>query len=343
MLRLNRPLLLALVIAVVACRAAVAGMVHDIVGQVSLASYRDYLDNCLYTRIGNDRRAGDVLGAHHNLARDFVQNEFVSFGLTTSLDFFVNAANGATGANVVGVHVGTVMPDNIYIVGAHYDSTNSRGSGSGANEGAPGADDNASGVAGVLEAARVISQYQLQSTVIFIAFDHEEQGMVGSAHYANEHSGDNIRGMVSLDMIGYSGNNPDKVRLHPGSASLTTTRDELADALWEYGGITAPLRGEFNWSDHAPFGSFGEGSCLVIEYDFSTNPHYHMWSDSVDTVGYIDYEYATAITKGTVGYLLDNAVLVIPEPGTALLAIGGTMGLFFAFGRRANRGSRCSA
>ena len=343
MLRLNRPILLALVIALVACRAAVADMVHDIVGQVSLASYRNYLDNRLYTRIGDDRRAGDVLGEHHDLARDFVQDEFVSFGLTTSLDLFVNAANGATGANVVGVHFGTVTPDNIYIVGAHYDSINSRGVGSGANEGAPGADDNASGVAGVLEAARVISHYQLESTVIFIAFDHEEQGMVGSAHYAGEHSSNNIQGMISLDMIAYSGNNSDKVRLHPGSASLTTTGEKLADALLEYGQITALLKGEFNWSDHAPFGSFGEGSCLVIEHDFSENPNYHKWSDSVDTVDYIDYEYATSITKGVVGYLLDNAVLVIPEPGTALLAIAGTMGLFFVFGRRASRGSRCSA
>ncbi|MDZ7617819.1 MAG: M20/M25/M40 family metallo-hydrolase, partial [Patescibacteria group bacterium] len=329
MSQLKRSLLLALVITAVACQVAEAGPIHDIVSQVSLASYQNYLDNCLYTRLGDNRQS--ITGAHHDLARDFIRTEFVGFGLTTSLDAFQD------GVNVVGVHVGTVTPNRIYIIGAHYDSISSSDPGSGANAGAPGADDNASGVAGILEAARVISQYQLEATVMFIAFDREEQVMLGSTHYATAHAGDDIRGMLSLDMIAYSGSNPDKVLLHPGPGSVAT-RDALADALWEYAGISTPTQGQFNWSDHAPFGSFGEGSCLVIEHDFSSNPHYHRWSDSVDTVGYIDYAYATSITKGVVGYVLDNAILVIPEPGTASLAIAGTLGLFILLGRRTRRG-----
>ena len=90
---------------------------------------------------------------------------------------------------------------------------------------------------------------------------------------------------------------------------------------------------EYDYSDHAPFENFGEGSCLLIEYAFS--PYYHTWSDSVDTPSYIDYEYATNMTQGVVGYLLDNAgLLLIPEPASAILLIGCTLGLFIVIGRR---------
>ena len=161
--------------------------VLDIVNEVSVQSYTDFMQNSLYTHTGDDRG----FGAEHDLARTNIVDAFTSYGLSTSLEGF--AYSSQTYYNVVGVLPGTTRPNDIYIIGAHFDSVSN-----------PGADDNASGTAGVLEAARVLTQYNFEATLVFIAFDREEQGLVGSNAYATSHSGDNILGMISLDMIAYN-------------------------------------------------------------------------------------------------------------------------------------------
>ena len=86
------------------------------------------------------------------------------------------------------------------IVCAHYDSTSTQ-----ATTHAPGADDNASGTAAVMEMARVLAGYQFDYTIKFIAFSAEEWGLYGSRHYAQaaKQRGEQIVGVVNLDMIGY--------------------------------------------------------------------------------------------------------------------------------------------
>jgi acetylornithine deacetylase/succinyl-diaminopimelate desuccinylase-like protein len=101
--------------------------------------------------------------------------------------------------NVVCIKEGTTRRDEYVVTGAHYDSI-SRDGGS-----APGADDNATGTVGVMEAARVVAGYEFERTVIFIAFSGEEQGLVGSESWASEAAaaGLNIVAMINLDMLCY--------------------------------------------------------------------------------------------------------------------------------------------
>lgn len=118
--------------------ASSAQTIGDVVSQVSQTTYQHYLDDLLYTHTGNDRG----YGAQHDLARSNIYDQFPSFGLQTTLDPFTYAGN--TYYNVIGVLPGTSSrSDQIYFVGAHYDSV-----------GNPGADDNASGVAGVWQPHR---------------------------------------------------------------------------------------------------------------------------------------------------------------------------------------------
>jgi Zn-dependent M28 family amino/carboxypeptidase len=300
-----------------ACPAA-ADLVDDVVTEVSQASYTDYLDNHLYTHLGDNR----LYGSEHDLARDEIYRVFdEDLGLSVSLDPFTYSSS--TYHNVVATHPGVVTPGQVYVVGAHYDSTNGRDAGTDPNEtpGAPGADDNASGVAGVLEAARVLSQFNFQSTVVFIAFDREEQGLHGSNHYAGAHAGDDIRGMISLDMIAYNpaGTHQDKAWVYY-AYDTSPLMQQLADALDTYGGITAEFD-SIPYSDHAPFDAAGFDAALLIEHAMSkgayANPNYHKWSDSVDTPDYIDYAYATGMTRGTVGYLAEYAG-AIPDGDASL-------------------------
>ncbi len=120
-------------------------------------------------------------------ARLYLQDVFTAMGLSVSVQ--------GSYLNVVGELTGTTTPENIYIIGAHYDHLDGD---------RPGGDDNASGTAGVLEAARVLSQYQFESTIRFIGFNAEEDDQVGSQDYVNNHvipGGENIVGMINLEMI----------------------------------------------------------------------------------------------------------------------------------------------
>jgi hypothetical protein len=265
--------------------------------QVTEASYRDFLDNWLYTHIGDDRG----YGPEHDLARDNIVDFFEFYGLDVTLEPF--QYGGDTYSNVVASMTGTIHPDQEYILGAHFDSVNN-----------PGADDNASGCALVLEAARILSQYDSAYTIRFIAFDREEQGLIGSSAYVDDHFGDDILGMVSTDMVAYN-TGADSVDINGGAESLIL-RNALVNAVAEYGdGLNAAPVGPSGSSDHAPFEDAGYAACLFIE-DWG-NPNYHQQTDNVDMPGYIDYAYATRMTRSVVGWLADAAEVDVPFDGLA--------------------------
>lgn len=277
--------------------AAAQITVGQLVNQFSVAQYRDTVDNRLYTRTGHNRG----FGAEHDLARQFLFNSYQSFGLDVRLHPFTYNSN--TYYNVVAVLPGLVSPNEQVIMCAHYDSVNN-----------PGADDNASGTAAVLETARILSNYRFEKTIIFIAFDREEQGLVGSTAYANQYRNDNILGVVNLDMVAYnpSGN---QANIYGRTAS-NTIKQGLASALTRYSGIQAVINGALDRSDHAPFEAIGKQACLLIERSWQSNPNYHRQTDTVDMQNYINYEYAVLLTKGAAGYIAERAVLLptfLPE------------------------------
>jgi Zn-dependent M28 family amino/carboxypeptidase len=302
--------------------AAPAATVQDIVNQVSQAEYTDFHSNSLYTHSGDNRGYGSV---QHESAKTNIYNEFQSLGLSPSLEEFMHSTY--TGSNVVATLTGTVHPEQVYLVGAHYDSAST-----------PGADDNASGVAGIVEAARVLSQFEFGCTIKFVAFDLEEKGLWGSSAYAGTHSTDDIRGMISMDMIAFNTANSTchdtaGVYYSTYNARSRALCESLASSLATYGGIASHSgHMPFGDSDHSSFRNWG--SACLIEYLYHTslgpggNPYLHTQNDAVEstytyngqTYNYIDYAYATNMTRGVVGYLATQAVLV-PEPGTVLLLL----------------------
>ncbi len=286
--------------------------VRPVVDQVSQSSYMAIHQDLLYTHVGDNRGIG---GPEHDLARDNIAQYLRSLSLEVSLETFTDW--GMTMTNVIGVKPGVTRPEDIYILGAHYDSV-----------GNPGADDNASGVAAVLEIARVLAPYPLQATVVFIAFDGEEQGLFGSCHYAEAHVGDRILGMVTPDMIAYNpaGERHNEVSLFD-SDGAGVIKSRLLEAFAAYAdGLTAVDAGVLDASDHAPFEWLGFDAALVIESAMESepfmNPHYHEDSDAVETPDYIDYVYATQVTRGIAGYLVRAAGRV----GTSDLVTASVVG-----------------
>ena len=129
-----------------------------------------------------------------NDVRDSLNARFASYGLETwNMDFTFSGINAA---NVVSRLPGCTDEHLTIINDAHFDGVS----------GAPAADDNATGVVAVLEAARILSQYAFKKNLRFIAFDLEEAGIVGSARYVNDggiQDWENIEAVLNYEMIGY--------------------------------------------------------------------------------------------------------------------------------------------
>ncbi|MEU2267531.1 M20/M25/M40 family metallo-hydrolase [Streptomyces olindensis] len=148
-------------------------------------------------------------------ARDWLLSELRSYAaasggrMTVELQSYVQepapripAATRIT--NVVATLRGSVTPDRVYVVAGHYDSRVTDVMD--ATSDAPGADDDASGVAVVLELARVLARRRPASTIVFAAVAGEEQGLYGSAHLAQRFraAGTDVQGMFTNDIVGSS-------------------------------------------------------------------------------------------------------------------------------------------
>ncbi|RPI98809.1 MAG: M20/M25/M40 family metallo-hydrolase, partial [Candidatus Aminicenantes bacterium] len=207
-----------------------------------------------------------------------------------------------TSRNVVAEKRGETANYGIYIICSHYDSTSPS-----PLTLAPGADDNASGTAAVLEAARVLAPYPLDYTVRFIAFSAEEWGLWGSRAYAARArlGGQPILGVINLDMIGYADAVPEDLQIIVNGNS-TWLADLFLAAGSHYGvvGATKTTDASFVYSDHSPFWDNGFPALLAIEDNPLTNPYYHRTTDTLDT---LNIDFLTSATRASVGLLAELA------------------------------------
>lgn len=180
--------------------------------------------------------------------------------------------------NVEAVKKGVTRADEVYILCGHYDSISEDPWNL-----APGAEDNASGAAGVLEAATVLADRSFDRTVKFLAFSGEEEGLLGSRAYAREEyrAGADIRGVFNMDMISYldDATHDVEVRYNDFSEGLLTAYQEVA-RLYVPTYVVYPATEGRGGSDHEPFWEFGYPALLSIEYGGKQfYPWYHTTED----------------------------------------------------------------
>lgn len=275
------------------------------VAQVSRDEYVAVHNDLLYTHDGDDRL---FFENEHNLALLNIYDLLARYGLNPTIEPFTFYNYPAW--NVYGELIGTTRPDEIYIIGAHYDTYASDNP---EVNGSPGADDNATGVAAVLEIARLISQWQSEATIRFIAFDREEFGLFGADAHARAHSTEDIRGMLSLDMLAYRETLHNYVEI-AGRPTSGAVKAALTAALADYAGLEAIDIGTADHSDHAPFEWQGFQAALLGEPNPYANPHIHRSHDSLDIGGYIDYDYALLMTRAVMGWLVESAGITPGHP-----------------------------
>jgi hypothetical protein len=207
------------------------------------------------------------------------------------------------------------------VVGAHYDTV----------RGSPGADDNASGVAVVIELAGMLAKEK--PAIRFIAFANEESPYfrgpeMGSWHSArrSRERGENLRAMLALEMLGYYRDAPGSQRYPAPLGFFYPDRAEFIGFVGDLGvrslvheaiasfrkhaafpseGVAAPalIRG-VDWSDHWAFRKHGYPAMMVTDTAFNRYPHYHQASDTPDK---LDYERMARVTLGLAAMLRDLA------------------------------------
>jgi Zn-dependent M28 family amino/carboxypeptidase len=203
--------------------------------------------------------------------------------------------------NVVAEKPGLVNPDEIYLITAHLDSRAEDWP----HDPAPGADDNGSGSVAVLMAARLLAPYRFAHTVRFVLFTGEEQGFLGSAAYAAACAarGEDIRGVVNLDMIAYNSDADRVIDLYdhtdvPTSLDLTRL---FSDVVGVYGLNLVPNRFTdvypIGASDQWSFIEQGYPAFLAIEDMDDSTPEYHTPTDRLST---LDLDYYADFTRAAI-------------------------------------------
>lgn len=326
----------------------------NIVEQVSVNSYSNWLGS-LFVSDGDSRgfTHGDsprVPLPQHDLARDFMVSSFQDMGYDTWLDPFTftypppdRIYTYSNCNNVVAIKWGS-GGTNVIIVGGHYDSVDS-GHISTVTM-CPGADDNASGTAALLEAAKAIKDYVFRDTIVIIAFDAEEKDYQGSTHFVANHIAElasetnktiflksSIKAMVNLDTIAYDDTNTPRYVVIGTVSNRNPVSYALEGAITNYTSLIPRHSSEYNQSDHKIFHEAGIDSVHLIEYDFrnywedpnmTENPYNHSDEDSIDSPNYISYEYATEVTKCVVGALCDYAGIIPPATLVPLVSDADT-------------------
>jgi hypothetical protein len=242
-------------------------------------------------------------------AARYIEREFLKIGLEVQEDFF--QWEGESYKNIVAEKKGVVFPHRVFILGAHYDTVPR----------SPGADDNASAIAVLLEVARNIQPDPLDITVRFIAFSLEEYNFIGSAHYVEKlkKREEEVLGMISLEMVGFIGpkqNYPSYLnpKYYPNVGDFIAIignerSKELVEKICksfkthipqlplEF--LIAPGQGEemeeVRLSDHSPFWDQGFPALMVTDTSLLRNPNYHLPSDRMET---LNFEFMRKVAVG---------------------------------------------
>jgi Zn-dependent M28 family amino/carboxypeptidase len=211
--------------------------------------------------------------------------------------------------NLIAEVLGKDKPAEIVLVGAHYDSA----------RGTPGANDNGSGVAALLEIARQLQGKQFSRTIRFVSFANEEQpyfqrdGQMGSWVYAKacRANSDNLKVVLSLETMGYFTDEPNSQKYPPLLAAMYPSTGnfigivsdiksrplltEVAKRLKKNCAVdvqSASLPSELQgvgWSDHWSFWQEGYAGVMVTDTAFFRYPHYHERTDTVDKIEFVRY------------------------------------------------------
>lgn len=243
-------------------------------------------------------------------AADHIADEFRKFGYEVTFQEY--AVWNKTVRNIIAVKKGSQYPEDVLIVGAHYDTCNN-----------PGADDNASGIACLLELARACSKADFKRTIEFVAFVNEEPPFcrtenMGSLVFTRQAKSENknIKGVVVLESLGYYSNKIFSQRyppllglFYPNKGNYVAVVGNFRSrhlvgqvreafkrkAAFPIRSLTVAIIDAASFSDHWSFWQEGYPAVMITDTAFLRNPNYHRNTDTFET---LNYEYMVDILTG---------------------------------------------
>ena len=280
---------------------------RQIVEAVSESGIRTHLERLVGLR--------DPFGGHVGMkaAADSIAEALRGFGFHLMEERF--RCDGRWYRNLIASRLGSFRDGQVLVV-AHYDTVPN----------SPGADDNASGVAGLLEAAEAVARHRFKHDLIFVAFALEEYGNPGSLRYVEQAKacGVTIAGVFDLEMIGYTGpiqapppgiqapakgdfigvvgnrRSEELVSFFKETAAMVVPSLPVQALVVEGNGENLPL---VRQSDHAPFWDAGYPAVMITDTAFLRNPHYHLPTDTLDTLDLSFLQQVTAATAASAALL----------------------------------------
>ena len=241
----------------------------------------------------------DAIKPEALITQNYLLDRFEEIGLETYIHNHTATIGGTDtleAGNVIAVQLGTEFPDEYIIISSHYDHPDG-----------PGADDNASGTAGVLECARILSQHEFKRTILYIPFNGEERWMVGSYPFVHKCARENmnILGVFNLDMIGFwPGPEYGDVTMYSGYSYIS---QQLFDYYQHVANLYIPEMPTYRFSvvdsyggDHMSFNIYEYPALYIgdIEYH-DENMHYHRPSDTIGA-GVNCFALAQGFVKATI-------------------------------------------
>lgn len=298
--------------------------IQDLVDQVDSARlYNDVLNL-------EGIRHRTAAPAHLSTVQQLLTTEMNAHALETHIQSF--AFGGYQAQNIIGRHIGTTDEATYFMIDGHYDSVDD----------SPGADDNASAVAGVLEAMRILTPYAFEKSIKFVGFDLEETGLIGSGHYANNRDiAETIGGVFNLEMIGYYSDQPNSQTLPAGFSQIfpaavsqiagnnyrgdfiTVTADlnstslsaAFSNAAQTYVPglntivldipVSSSLVPDLRRSDHASFWNINAPAVMITDGANFRNNNYHTPADQIGTLNFTFMKQVVQATIAAVAELAD--------------------------------------
>ena len=231
-------------------------------------------------------------GSENAMAYEFVKQTLLDWYPAGWVEEDPYIYNLQTWKNLILTIPGLTSAEESIIISAHLDSTSTT-----PTVLAPGAEDNASGSAALLEAARVLQDQRFTRTIKLIWFSGEEQGLLGSKAYVADHDVSHVLGVVNLDMYGYDADDDGCFEIHVGTLIKSAEVGQCLVRIID--GYQLPLNVDYlttsatGASDHATFWNAGVAAIEILEnyYDnqlpggcsgADRNPYYHTTGDTID-------------------------------------------------------------
>ncbi len=244
-------------------------------------------------------------------AAEYLFAAYKSFGYEPEQQCFENrVALGGKTCNVIARLTGTENPELIYVVSSHFDSVTA----------GPGADDDSSGTAALLEAARMLAGRPQPATIIFASFTGEEGGLLGSREFVRRAQADRLKitGALNNDMIGWANDHRLDNTVRYTNAGIRDIQHAAASLFTRL--ITYDARYHRGTDATAFFEAYGNIVGGIGSYPVLGNPHYHQPSDLLET---INHQLVTETSKTTVATLMMLASSPSPVNGLKVVSYDG--------------------